>query len=205
MEHAAIMKTLTQATEETRNRILDAAFARFGKYGMGKTTMAEIAAECGMSAGNLYRYYENKAEIAAECAARCLGQTENLLRNILRNRKLSPGKCLEQFVLQALRCKYEQFSDQPQIFELLAFISEKRWDLVSRSLEVQRSLIAEILAEGNRTGEFNIPDILTAAHMIQVATLKFNAPHFMNVFSLQELEREARGVVRLLIRGLAGS
>ncbi|MFQ5671623.1 MAG: TetR/AcrR family transcriptional regulator [Nitrospinales bacterium] len=197
------MKTLERTTEAIRSRILDAAFARFGKYGMGKTTMAEIAADCDMSAGNLYRYYENKAEIAAECAARCLDQTENLLRNVLRKQKLSPGKRLEQFVLQILHHKYEQFSDQPRIFELLAFISEKRWDLVSRSLEVQRSLMAEILAEGNRSGEFDIPDILSTARMIQAATVKFNAPHFMNIFSLRELEQEARGVVRLLIRGLA--
>jgi len=53
----------TDFNEETRQLILDAAFERFGHYGYNKTTMVEIAQDVGMSAANLYRYFENKQEI----------------------------------------------------------------------------------------------------------------------------------------------
>ena len=47
----------------TRGNILDAAKQRILHYGYAKTTMAEIAADCKMSAGNLYRYFPSKADI----------------------------------------------------------------------------------------------------------------------------------------------
>ena len=50
---------------DVRSQIIEAANARFKHYGYGKTTMAEIAADSGMSAANLYRYFKNKQEIIA--------------------------------------------------------------------------------------------------------------------------------------------
>ena len=47
------MKRLGKTVDEIKNQILDAAFARFGQYGLGKTTMAEIAKDCDMSAALL--------------------------------------------------------------------------------------------------------------------------------------------------------
>lgn len=197
------MRTLEKTADEIKSHILDAAFIRFGRYGIGKTTMAEIAKDCDMSAGNLYRYYENKTEIGAECARRCFSQKEKLLREVLRRPNLTASQRLEVFVLETLHYIFGEFSKQPLLFELVMFISRERMDLVERHMGVQRSLIAEILAEGNKSGEFDATDVLTAAGMIQAATMKFNAPHFMNMFPLDQLEREAKGVVGLLIRGLA--
>ena len=58
------MKLAEETTEAIKHDILDKAFLRFGRFGFGKTTMAEIAKDCDMSAGNLYRYFDNKKEIA---------------------------------------------------------------------------------------------------------------------------------------------
>ncbi|MFQ5717467.1 MAG: TetR/AcrR family transcriptional regulator, partial [Nitrospinales bacterium] len=184
------MKTAEKTVDEIKSHILGAAFARFGQFGWGKTTMAEIAKDCDMSAGNLYRYYENKAEIGAECARLCFSQKEHLLREVLRRPNLTAGQRLEAFALETLRYMFDQFARQPRLFELVTFISQERMELVERHLGVQRSLIAEILAEGNKTGEFDVRDILTVAETVQAATLKFNAPHFMTVFPLAQLEAE---------------
>ena len=55
-------------SEATRNQILDAARQRFTHYGFGKTTMADIASDCSMSAVHVYRYFENKHDIGAAMA-----------------------------------------------------------------------------------------------------------------------------------------
>ena len=60
MEHAK-----DHFPEEIQQRILHAAEERFQQYGYNKTTMAEIARDCDMSAANLYRYFENKLAIGA--------------------------------------------------------------------------------------------------------------------------------------------
>ncbi len=197
------MKSEEQTTAGVKDQILDAAHERFGKYGFGKTTMAEIARDCDMSAGNLYRYYENKKEIAAGCAGRCMQESEALWRNILNQPGLSPTERLKAMILAKLRYLHQQFSDHPPLFELVLVVSADHQSLVSHHMQTQQSLLAEILAEGNRTGEFDVPDILGTAKVILGATAKFIAPHFMGGFELQELEEEAKGVAELLIKGLA--
>jgi AcrR family transcriptional regulator len=197
------MKLAEQTSEEIKHQILDAAFERFGRYGIGKTTMVEIAKDCDMSAGNLYHYYPNKKEIAADCAGRCMKNAEEIWRKILKQPDLSPKNRLTAIVLEKLNYLHQQFSDHPPLFELVMYISGERRDLVNSHMKVLQSLVAEILAEGNRTGDFSVPDILGTARVFLAATTKFNTPHFMGTFELEELETEAREVVQLLVLGLA--
>ena len=51
-----------------QTRILEAAEKRFKHYGYAKTSMAEIAADLGMSPGNLYRYFPSKIDMALAIA-----------------------------------------------------------------------------------------------------------------------------------------
>ncbi len=200
------MKITEQTTEQIRDQILDAAMERFGRYGWGKTTMAEIAKDCEMSAGNLYRYYENKKEIGAGCAERCMKSSEALWRDVLNKPGLTAADRLREAIVAKVGNLYKEFSERPPLFELVIFVSKERRDLVTRHEAAQQSLIAEILAEGNRTGEFDVPDVLKTAKSILGATFKFIAPHYMGSLahiSLEDLEHEARQVVDLLVRGLA--
>ncbi|MBC8284224.1 MAG: TetR/AcrR family transcriptional regulator [Nitrospinae bacterium] len=196
------MKLAEETSEAIKHDILDKAFARFGHYGFGKTTMAEIAKDCDMSAGNLYRYFENKKEIGAGCARRCMQQKLELVRKIVRNNKLSPDKKLQRFSLDVLGYMHQQFSDQPALMELVDYISRERWNIVQQYMDQEKSLLSEILSEGNRTEIFNVPDVLETARWIQAALIKFIAPRYMDAYTLEELRREATGVIALLTRGL---
>jgi AcrR family transcriptional regulator len=51
-------------SEETRARILEAAFELFRRKGFADTTMREIAAEAGMATGAAYYYFDSKDAIA---------------------------------------------------------------------------------------------------------------------------------------------
>jgi len=196
------MKLAEETTQAIKNDILDKAFARFGHYGFGKTTMAEIAKDCDMSAGNLYRYFENKKEIGAGCARRCMQQKLELIREIVRNNKLSPDGKLKRFALDVLDYMHQQFSDQPALMELVDFISRERWDIVQQYMEQERSLLSEILSEGNRSGVYKVTDVIETSKWIQSSLTKFIAPRYMDAFSLEELQREATGVTALLNQGL---
>jgi AcrR family transcriptional regulator len=50
--------------DTTRNRILDAALSLFNDEGIAKITINRIAAELGMSSGNLYYHFKTKEQIA---------------------------------------------------------------------------------------------------------------------------------------------
>jgi TetR/AcrR family transcriptional regulator, repressor for uid operon len=55
---------------ERRARILDAAERCFVRTGFHRATMQDVAAEAGMSPGNLYRYFKSKSTLVAGLAER---------------------------------------------------------------------------------------------------------------------------------------
>jgi len=66
----AIAPTPERAPSERQTRILDAAERVFARAGFHAATMQDVAAEAGMSPGNLYRYFASKDAIIAGMAER---------------------------------------------------------------------------------------------------------------------------------------
>ena len=198
------MSTAAPTAEEIKSLILDKAVDRFIRYGFGKTTMVEIAKDCGMSAGNLYRYFESKFDIGVGVAQLYICKAEQILRDVLKRPGLSPSQRLEAFVLEKLRFMHSQIIEQPNVQDLVDFILDDRWDLVERHRDVQNSLMSEILSEGNRTGEFKVSDVVHTANAIYALTTKFRLPHFIKNVTLEGLEQEAKAGVDLMIKGLKG-
>ena len=190
-------------SEAIRRRILDAAEARFRVYGCRKTTMAEIAEDADMSAANLYRYFEDKQDITAACAQRCMRQRLELLREVIRKPGLSAGERLESFVLTMLRYTHEQTHQQKKINELVEIVTSERPELVHEKNKAEQALIAEILAQGNTSSEFDVPDVIGTARTVHAALVLFGVPIFMPLYSLGEFEKAAKDVVHLILRGLA--
>lgn len=191
-----------KVSDEIRQLILDKAVLRFGQYGIGKTTMVEIAKDCDMSAGNLYRYFESKREIGIEVAKRFIAHMESVIRDVVQKPGLTPTERLEEFILEKLKLVHSQVKEQPNILELVYYIFDERWDLVENHREKQNALMAEILTEGNRLGNFDVPDVEQTAQTIYEITTKFRVPHFMKRYTLEEMQKEARGAVNLMIQGL---
>src|SRR5919206_2725488 len=54
-----------ESVADRRAQILDAAERSFCRSGFHRTTMQDIAAEAGMSPGNLYRYFPSKDALVA--------------------------------------------------------------------------------------------------------------------------------------------
>lgn len=61
-------------TTRTKSRILDAALALFNERGTANVTTNHIAESLGISPGNLYYHYRNKAEIVRGLFARIVGE-----------------------------------------------------------------------------------------------------------------------------------
>src|ERR671914_2805432 len=59
----AVRVPAEEPTGERRTQILEAAARSFVRSGFHRTTMQDVAAEAGMSPGNLYRYFPSKDAI----------------------------------------------------------------------------------------------------------------------------------------------
>ncbi len=187
---------------EIKKQILDSANERFNHYGYNKTTMAEIANDCDMTAGNLYRYFQNKEEIITQIAVQCMQLREETLRKLVENHKSDVADLLLSFVLKNLEYSFKEFSQQKKIYELIEFITRKQRKLLDQHLKNIQSLISLILEKGRETKEFKFDDIEVAAEAVLNATTKFMAPSFMVLYSLKDLQRMARNVISLVVEGL---
>lgn len=188
---------------DVQEQILDAALARFRTYGYGKTTMAEIAEDTGMSAANLYRYFQSKQDIAAACASRCTDERLGVLRKAVADADVGVAERLERFVQAMLRYTYEQTQNNNNVNELVEVVAQTHSELIHAKVKAEQAIIAQILAEGHASGEFDVPDVITTAGTVHNALVIFGMPIFMRLHRLETFERMATDSVRLLIQGLA--
>ena len=201
-DYYTAMSTNPDILNDPRTRILEAAETRFRQFGYNKTTMNEIANDCQMSAANLYRYFESKLDIGATMAQGCFVEKEQLLEQVVNRTDLSSTQRLEEFALTLLRYTHGQCYDQPRINELVDSIVQERPALVQRKIAGERALLEQILTAGKASNEFDIKDIATTTEAVHTSFVKFSVPLFMGMYPLEEFERIAINVVRLVVNGL---
>ena len=188
--------------DEISEKILNAAESRFRTYGYGKTTMAEIAGDIDMSTANLYRYFENKLAIGSAIANMCFCERDTFLSEVVTRHGLTESERLLVFVLEMLHFMHSQFNNEPKVAELVDVIISKRPDMIQEKITNDKKLIAQILQQGNDSGEFDIKDVEEMSGFVLASIAQFVTPFFMTLFPLEELERLAKGVVKLILNGL---
>lgn len=190
------------STKTMRQKIVDAARKRFTHYGYSKTTMAEVAGDCNMSSGNLYRYFPGKLDIAEEIGREAAQHVLELMRSSASEAAPQASAMLRACLRKMLEVTYGQVKYDARVYEMVLFLRRERptfWDWQS---DAERKLIAEILATGNTSGEFGIADVDWTAELIRAATFKFHYPQLYVDAPLEQVHRELNGVLDILLQGL---
>jgi AcrR family transcriptional regulator len=114
---------MTQATTtDTRELIIESAYACFGKHGLQKTTIVDIAQAAKVSRSTVYEYFRDKAAVLEACAEHA---SEQFYREM--SKAMQRGHSLEDklsraavFVTQARRIiASEKYFDEDAISLLL--------------------------------------------------------------------------------------
>jgi AcrR family transcriptional regulator len=191
-----------RTTEESTRAIIESATIYFARFGYGKTTMTEIAEHCDMSVGNLYRFFPGKLDLAAKIVELTTDESVANLRRVSERKYKSAAARVEALVLAELRETYETMENRPTVEEMGRIVMQKRVAVINQGLADTRQILTEALRDGVASGEFTIAKPEFASEMIQAATLKFRYPQLWSLLDLPALEREAKGVVRLFVKGL---
>ncbi len=192
----------TDKNDAISERILDAAWERLSHYGLNKTTMVEIADDCQMSAANLYRYYKNKNDIAAACCGRAMGERSDVLRKVVRSETTSAADKLRKYAVRMVELNIEQTAEKCKISDLVTNMMDNNPNLVYEKIGVHHSFIAEILAQGNASGEFVIDDVLETAELVYTSLVVLDVPIFANLYDLEKFRNIASGIVDLILDGI---
>ena len=188
--------------EDSRARILAAASQRFAQFGYNKTTMAEIAQDCDMSAANLYRFFKNKLDIGANLACGCLDAKLMLVKAIIEQRHRPAAERLHDVVMQILHYTHGQWSNDPRMNEMVNAICDARMDIVDGYRVAEHALLVTLLEDGVKRNEFETHDLDDTANAISTAFTAFSVPLLMPLYSMEHFENRAKSIVRLLLNGL---
>lgn len=185
------------AGDDLRARILDAARDLFRQFGFPKTSMQEIAEACGMSAANLYRFYEGKFAIGVAVASRDQAATLSSCDAAIQS---ASGDTADQLIMlfrAVIDETRRKMKKAPQLFELDMMMTREEPVLRHRFLEEIERRILSILAAG--APHRATPEIMKLrGKMILMASAPFLLPWML----LNEPFGDPRSMVEPLIRSL---
>lgn len=98
--------------------------------------------------------------------------------------------------------KREMASNDPELFATYYALASEIREVVSDHLETLTELLARIVADGVRRGEFAVDDPRETARTMLSATTKFHHPAHAAEWADPNLDREFETVWELVRRGL---
>jgi AcrR family transcriptional regulator len=189
-------------SDTTREKIIAAARERFSHYGYPKTTIAELAEDCAMSPGNIYRFFKGKIDIAVEIARREALSAVEVIEAVLDCPLRSSRQRLEEVVFADLRYTFHLLENQPKTLELAQIVVSDRPQFQIESLRRERRVFQRILHEGQASGEFMVDNVPATTIALHAATTKYRYAQLFTNQTLAELERELAHVMTVIMRGL---
>jgi len=149
--------------DESRQRILAAASDVFAEHGFEKTTIRAVAGRAGISIGGIYLYFHNKEELYTGLMR---SQMDEFLGRVERLRTYTPLAALRKLIdlyMEIAVTKTRMLSAGIKEYDL-----EFKRPIRDAFFKAQHRIIADMLQQGMRDGNFRSVDCSTTALMILV-------------------------------------
>lgn len=153
---------------DRRSRILDAAERCFVRAGFHRTTMQDVAAEAGMSPGNLYRYFPSKDAIV-------VGLTERDRSNVAKDFTAFDNG--DDFMTAFMKLGRKHFEEEPRAKAIMCLEiwaeSARNPSFATVCAEFEQFVIArltEVLGQARERGEIG-PEVDPEAVARIISTL----------------------------------
>jgi TetR/AcrR family transcriptional repressor of the ameABC operon len=192
-------KRLTR--DETRERIMVKADELFRQFGFGKTTVADIATELGMSPANIYKFFSSKEAIIQASADRNLVTITEAVRQPMAASGAALDR-IERVLLTVYRHTVDILRNERQIFKLMMLAYEQKWDCVRAFDEFLLRSLAKLVEEGMSTGEFKSGDASATADLLFDCLTLVRTPHLYQRGGRELNENRICELVRFLGRAL---
>lgn len=192
---------------ETKRVILEAARTRFLHYGFRKTTIDEIAADAGVGKGTVYLYFGGKEDILTTLAVDVKRNITAQMRAIADS-LATPEERIRRMILAAILSVHEAVHSFAHGVELVDEMLQPRLMQCGQAeRETQFALMARVVEEGTRRGDFTPPCTPEeAARYLFMAMVSFFPPYANPCYAASgcrfDLERRATAMLDLIFSGL---
>ena len=163
---------------DMRQRILVVAERLFRDIGYQKTTVADIAKVLRMSPANVYRFFDSKKAIHEGVACLLMAEVEAAAQAIANR----PGPAVERLreLLDTVhRMNSERYVGDAKLHEMVAIAMEESWGVCVAHMERITGSIAEVVAQGAQSGEFDAPDVPLSAMCACTAMMRYFHPQMI--------------------------
>lgn len=138
-----------------RDQLLATAESLLSFYGAGKVTVTDIAAACGMSQSNAYRYFPSKASLMAALGERWFAEVAAMTDEIIA-RNAPPREKLREIILATFQIKRARLEADPGLFAAyMDLAAANAWTVTAyteeRNLKIAGLVSAHLASLGNRT------------------------------------------------------
>lgn len=183
-------------------RIIEAAIARFVHYGYGKTTVADIADDLGISPAYIYKFFDSKRSICEAVAGETLQRIDDALWAAARADASATARLrsLYQVVLQE---SVARFFHERKLHDMVVEAVQSDWSAVQRHKRTISDVARHVLHEGRLAGEFDTSlDEDRTVEALWTTLVPFAHPKVLEQTINTDLEKRADTVADLVLRGL---
>jgi len=172
MKHAARRRT---DPAEERARILEVAEEHFRRVGYRKTSVTDIAAELGMSAANVYRFFPSKEAIKESVCMRVMDEAADIAAAAARTSPRASDK-LSRLTTAVHRHNKARLVKDRRMHDMMVVATLEGWAGIKAHVERMVKVFEVIIRQGIEAGEFEVEDPAEAARALNTAFTPFFHP-----------------------------
>ncbi|NGX94836.1 MAG: TetR/AcrR family transcriptional regulator [Candidatus Afipia apatlaquensis] len=163
---------------EKKACILATAERLFRDVGYLKTTVADIAKTLKMSPANIYRFFDSKKSIHEGVARRLMAEVEDAA-DAIAAKSNPPRERMHELLATVSIMNAERFVGDSKIHEMVAIAMEESWDVCDAHIQRIVTAIGTVIADGAKSGAFNVKDVELAAKCVCAGMLRFFHPQMI--------------------------
>jgi AcrR family transcriptional regulator len=184
-----------------RNQILRAAERLLGRYGPSKTTIADVAREADIGVGSVYLEFPSKEAIVEELS---MARHQYVLDAMKKAAEPGNGSFSERLagIFEARTTALLSLADEgAHACDLVHCMSPAVKAAQARFAERERALVADLLRQGARAGDFDVPKPELSSRTILQAYLVFSPPSLFAI-PREEVRKALKAMHQLVLFGV---
>ena len=183
-------------TDRIRETLLLAAERRLKRLGPARFSVTDLAADCGMSQSNIYRFFPNRGALMAALAERWFQDIEAELAARIGEAPSWQEKLLV-FVDAQRTLKSARFDEDPELFRAYLGLAADHPEPVAMHVNRLQETLAGVL-----TPLFSGQQLEAACCLVEDATQMFRDPYAISRLRGRCTEDRAAAVLAAIIREL---
>ena len=173
------MSPRAKKVKSTRIRILDGAEEYLRLHGPEELTIVAVAERLNMSHANVYKYFNNKAELQQEVVERWLEEITKPLKKICEAKDEPAAGRVRSWLHELARIRSEKMRSDPGLFRAFLEHPEPERDAAEGHYEEMIQQVAEILWQGEMNNEWQKQAFDAEAKALLDASAVYLHPYFL--------------------------